>query len=116
MRDVVFSKEILSVVNNRRKTLSSSAKVTGVRVLLSPLSHVTAKSLTDAFKQMVTGTDLEHIALQIKPLAVKMKCSGCGTIFEIERPAFACTQCGCSSIVVDDNREFLVESMEVEET
>lgn len=115
MHDVVFSKEIIRVVNGKRQSLSRGSKVVGVHVLLSPLSHVTTRSLTDAFTQMVEGTDLEHIALKINPLTVKMKCSACGIVFEVGRPTFACSGCGESSINVDDSREFLVESMDVEE-
>ncbi len=115
MHDVVFSKEIIRAVNGKRRSLSTGSKVVGVRVLLSPLSHVTTRSLTDAFTQMVNGTDLEHLSLEIKPLTVKMKCSACGIVFEVGRPTFACSGCGASSINVYDNREFLVESIDVEE-
>jgi len=115
MHDIVFSKEILRVVNGKRQSLPGSSKIVGVRVLLSPLCHVTARTLTEAFTQMVKGTDLEHLSLDIKPLTVKMKCLACGNIFEVRQPAFACPGCGAGSITVYDNREFLVESMDVED-
>lgn len=116
MHDLVFSKEIVTIVNNRRHALPKTAKVVGVHVLLSPLSHVTAQSLNDAFTQTVSGTDLEGIALRIQALAVKMKCSACGAAFDIEKPAFACPRCGSNTIAVDDSREFLVQSIDIEET
>lgn len=99
----------------KRKDLAKGAKVVGVNVLLSPLSHVNAKALSETFKQMAAGTDLEDIKVTARPLVVKMKCNACGRYFPVEKPTFACVGCGSSSIVVADSREFLVESIEVEE-
>lgn len=115
MHDTVFSKEIIRMVNGKRRNLPRTSRVTGVSVLLSPLSHVTVKSLTEAFSQMVHGTDLEQVSIVVKPLSVSMRCADCGERFGVTQPSFSCVRCGSLSIHVDDNREFLVESMEIEE-
>lgn len=114
MHDIVFSREMIAAIEEKRKDLPKGAKVVGVNVLLSPLSHVTSKTLSEAFRQMAAGTDLEHITVTARPLVVKMKCSDCGRYFPVEKPTFACVGCGSSSIVVADSREFLVESLDVE--
>lgn len=116
MHDIVFSKEIIRAVEEKRKTLAKGTRVVGVNVLLSPLSHVTAKTLSETFGQMAEGTDLEDIRLAVRSMAIKMKCNACGRYFPIEKPTFACPECRSSSIVIADGREFLVESIETEKT
>lgn len=114
MHDIVFSKEIIRVIAEKRRKFPKGSKITVVHVFLSPLSHVTARSLSEAFKQMTSGTDLEGVSLAVKPLPVKMKCSGCGGIFTVTEPTFECRMCQSSDIGIEDNREFTVESLEVE--
>ena len=114
MHDIVFSKEIIRAIDEKSAGISNGARVRLVHVLLSPLSHVTPKSLSDAFLQMTRGTELEGIALDVKPLPLKMACAGCGRIFTVNRPTFSCALCGSSDIRIDDSREFIVESLEAE--
>ena len=109
MHDITFSKEIVRLINERQKTLKRGEKIVAVSVGISPLCHVTAKTLSEAFKQIVDGTELDKISLDIKPLSVKMRCNGCGGNFEILKPIFSCALCGNSDIAMVDNREFIVE-------
>jgi len=53
MHDTVFSKEIIRVIKDKRRGVSKGAKVMAAHVCLSPLSHVTARSLSEAFQQMI---------------------------------------------------------------
>lgn len=114
MHDATFAKQIVSAVNARKKSLPQGARIVGVRVLLSPLSHVTKQSLTDAFKTMVGGTDLEGLELHIDMLKLPLICESCGTRSEVVVPTFACPQCGDPSIAICDCPEFKVESVDVE--
>lgn len=115
MHDITFSKEIVRVISERLKDLPKGSKVTAAHVSLSPLGHVTPKSLSEAFAQLVSGTGLEGVSLDVRPLPVKMKCAGCNKAFTVMEPTFSCVMCGSSDICMDDNREFMVESLEVEE-
>ncbi|HPM42465.1 MAG TPA: hydrogenase maturation nickel metallochaperone HypA [Candidatus Omnitrophota bacterium] len=114
MHDIMFSKEIVRQISERLKTIKRGKKIVAVSVGLSPLCHVTAKTLSEAFKQMVDGTELNKISLDIRPLPVRMRCNGCGSDFEILKPTFSCGVCGNSDIAMIDNREFIVESFKEE--
>ena len=115
MHDVMFSKEIVAAVNAKKQSLPQNTKVVGIHVLLSPLSHVTGKGLGETFAMMVEGTDLEKVAFLVKPMKIPMSCASCGATFWVDAPTFACTQCGNAAIAVTDSREFVVESIDVEE-
>ena len=114
MHDLMFSKDIVRAINEKLKTLDKTARIAAVNIALSPMSHVKPEALNETFKAMVKGTEFEKIALKIKPLKLNMECGSCNAGFSVEKPTFACPKCGSSSINLEDSKEFLVESIEVD--
>jgi len=114
MHDLMFSKEIVRAINEKLKTIDKTARVVAVNIALSPMSHVKPENLTETFKAMIKGTDLEKIALKIRPLKLIMECGSCNAEFPAEKPTFECPKCGSSAINLEDSKEFLVESIEVD--
>lgn len=114
MHDLMFCKEVVNAINEKFKTLGKKAGITAVNVALSPMSHVKPEALNETFKAMVKGTELERINLRIRPLKLRMECGSCEKVFFVEKPTFACQECGSSSINLADSKEFLVESIEVD--
>jgi len=113
MHEALFSKEIISVLNHKLKRLDGNFKIAYVNVRLSPLSHVRPESLNAAFLQMLKMNNLENIPLNIKPSEVKLECKTCGKRFKVFKPTFACLYCKSKDLNIEEDREFLVESVEI---
>lgn len=114
MHDLMYSREIITVLKDKLRTLDKKAKITSINVVLSPLSHVKAETLVETFKATAAGTGLEKIALNIRPLELAMKCASCGAIFTIDKPAFSCRKCDSRDINLADSKEFAIESITTE--
>ena len=115
MHDLSFTKEIIGVLNYKLKTIPKGSKITAVNVSLSPLSHVKPKGLTETFKAMVNGTGFENIALNIKPLGLKIRCRACKDSFLVNEPTTRCLKCDSPDLDIIYDKEFLVDSIEAEE-
>ena len=114
MHETVFSKEIIRVINDKLEDLGSSSKINCVNVRLSPLSHVRPKSLKAAFLQMASRDNLGDISLNIKSSEVELECKSCGKKFKVLKPIFVCPHCKGKDFDVRQEKEFFIESVEIE--
>jgi len=115
MHDLMFTKEILSALNDKLITIPKGSKIAAVNAALSPLSHVKPETLTETFKAMIRGTKFENTALNIKALQLEIRCRACKHSFFIDKPTTRCVKCDDSDLDIIYNREFLVNSIQVEE-
>jgi hydrogenase nickel incorporation protein HypA/HybF len=86
-----------------------------VKVSLSPFSHVSPEGLKGAFELFSEIEKLKNVSLKIKPLVVKVNCKDCGNVFESQKITFHCSRCLSTNIDIKRDKEFSVDSIEVEE-
>lgn len=113
MHDVVFSQDILRALRERARTLGPGEKIARAVVVLSPLSHVKPETLLETFALTAKGSGFEDVALEVKRLGLHMKCEDCSAEFSVIEPTFSCLSCGSSSLIITNNEEFKVESIEI---
>lgn len=113
MHDLMFTKEIISALKDKSKTLPKGSKITAVTAALSPLSHVKSETLTETFRTTVKGTEFDKIALKINVLKLGIKCRACKQGFSVDKPVMRCPSCNSADMDIIYNREFAVESVEV---
>ena len=116
MHDLMFTKEILSALDGKINSIPKGSGIVAVNVSLSPLSHVKPETLTETFKAMTKGTRLENVALNIKVLQLEIECRSCKHNFRVNKPTTKCVKCDASDLDIVFNKEFLVDSIEVEKT
>ncbi len=114
MHDIVFSNEIIKVINDKAKDLDANSKISCINVRLSPLSHVRPETLRLSFLQIAKAANLEDISLNIKSPEVELRCKSCGARFFVKSPKFVCPNCKNSDFDIGQEREFFVESVEIE--
>jgi hydrogenase nickel incorporation protein HypA/HybF len=114
MHDLMFTKEILSALNDKINTIPKGSKIVAVNAALSPLSHVKPETLTETFKTMTKGTKFENVAINIKTLQLEIKCRSCKHTFAVDKPTTKCIKCNDSDLDIVYNKEFLVDSIEIE--
>ncbi len=114
MHETRFSQQILEAVRKNVPKEMLSRTVT-VHVRLSPLSHVSAEHLREAFCGLVKAEAVTTpIKLDIQTLEFDVACTTCAKTVKGSRPVFACSLCGSPAIEVKSIEEFFVESIEVE--
>lgn len=114
MHDLMFTKEILSALDNKLNAVPKGSRIIAVNAALSPLSHVKPETLTETFKAMTKGAKFDGVTLNVKTLKLEIKCRSCKHSFLVDRPTTKCVKCDNSDLDIVYSKEFLVESIEVE--
>ncbi|MFA5270871.1 MAG: hydrogenase maturation nickel metallochaperone HypA [Candidatus Omnitrophota bacterium] len=112
MHETVFINEIFTILKQKLDKNNISAKVT-VNVRLSPFSHVAFESLQESFKEL-RGGNFKNVSLNILPLEITLECKDCKRRSSIIKEIFSCPFCGSMNVGIQMDKEFFVESIEVE--
>jgi len=113
MHETRFINEIFAVLRERLAKETDTEQVV-VNVRLSPFSHVGAESLQGSFKELIKGESLKKVSLKILPLEILLECKDCKRSTQITKRIFACPFCNSADINIQMDKEFFVESMEIE--
>ncbi len=114
MHETKFVNEILTVLKNNLDK-SASLRNAVVNIRLSPFSHVTSGALQETFKEFSKETDFKEVRLNIIPLEVTVYCKNCKSISKVSQAALNCALCGSADLDIQTDREFFVESIELED-
>ena len=114
MHELRFANEIIDTLKKASKEKKIAGDVT-VNVRLSTMSHVTADNLKGTFKELAADTEFKNVRLNVIPLEIKVNCRSCGQALEVSDPHAQCLACGSDDIAVSFEREFYVESIEIED-
>ena len=90
-------------------------RVKRLELAVGRLSGVHCDALRFGFQLLTQGTPLEGIELSIRQPAAVSRCRECGTSEEISEIVIACPRCGNPEIVIEQGRELLLETIEIED-
>lgn len=112
MHELSVAQEILGIVyqyvpNPKPNTVKS------VKVSVGRLSNILTDSLTFCFEAITSDTPLKGTRLEIIELPVKIQCSSCNEVSEIDEPVFACPNCGDNQIKIISGTELKVDEIEL---
>ena len=79
------------------------------------LSGVHCDSLRFAFELLSLGTRTEGAELSIRQTPAVSRCRHCGAATQITEMVIDCPQCGSPEIVIEQGRELLLESIEIDD-
>jgi Zn finger protein HypA/HybF involved in hydrogenase expression len=113
MHETRFINEIITVLKQKLGQDISSKGVL-VNVCLSPFSHVTAEGLQKTFKELIKAEDFKSVSLNVLPLKLELKCKNCRRVTHITEKLFACPFCASADISIEMDKEFFVESIEID--
>ena len=115
MHETRFVNEILTVLKDKVADATKAGRIL-VNVRLSPFSHVSAETLKESFNVLIRNEHFKTAALKVHPLEIPLECGNCKRSATITKKMFECPFCGSSDINVRMDKEFFVESIEVERT
>ena len=113
MHETRFVSEIFAVLKQELAKYKASGRIS-VNVRLSPFSHVAAETLRGSFDVLAQGEKLKAISLNILPLELPLECKKCKRSARITKKVFECPFCGSADIDIKMDKEFFVESLEME--
>lgn len=113
MHETRFVSEIFAALKQNLNKGTASKRVL-VNVRLSPFSHVTAETLRESFNMLAQGEKFKAARLNILPLELPLECKNCKRGAHIAKKVFECPFCGSADIDIKMDREFYVESIEIE--
>jgi Zn finger protein HypA/HybF involved in hydrogenase expression len=113
MHEIRFVNEIFAVLKEKLTKEADFERVI-VNVRLSPFSHVGAESLQGSFEELIKGESFKNVDLKVLPLEIMLKCNDCHRSSQITMRIFACTICNSADINIQMDKEFFVESIEIE--
>lgn len=115
MHETRFVNEIFAVLKQELAKDMASGRIS-VNVRLSPFSHVAAESLRESFNVLIKAESFKDVALNILPLELPLECKNCKRSTHITKKVFECPFCGSADIDIQMDKEFFVESIEIERT
>ncbi len=113
MHETRFISEILAVLK-QELTAGMVKKRVLVNVRSSPFSHVTAEGLQGSFKELTRDGQFKDVKLKIFPLESLLECKNCKRSMRITEKIFGCPFCNSTDINIQMDKEFYVESLEIE--
>jgi len=93
---------------------SGAKKITGVTLVMGDLSGLQEESIRVYFDNLAKENLLEGSKLIVKTAKSKLKCQGCGAIFEHEKSNFNCPKCFGPGILTNSGKEFYIDNIEIE--
>lgn len=124
MHEMSLVRNVLDIVLDACKGHPVS-EVHKVRLTIGELSDVVDAYVPGLFRYLARGTVAENAEIEITRVPVRLRCKGCGEIFELDLDALrahderaqTCPHCGAfKNYRMIGGSEFRVEDIEVEQT
>jgi len=113
MHETRFINEIFDILKQKLDGDAALSQIV-VNVRLSPFSHVAAESLQASFKELIKGESFKNVWLKVLPLEILLECKSCKRSTRITKRVFGCPFCNSADVNIQMDKEFLVESIEIE--
>lgn len=92
-----------------------AGKIRVIRLLLGPLSGIVPECIQMYLNLLSEGTIAEGAKIEAAVLPLKVRCRDCTRESEITRSHIACPFCRSLRLQILSGREFMIESLEVDE-
>jgi hydrogenase nickel incorporation protein HypA/HybF len=115
MHELQVTKRILDIALQHAEG-HQVRRIAVIHLRIGALSDLEDEWLQRYFDYLSRGTLAERARLAIERMPIVVRCSGCATSFEVEKPALdaaACPACGGSRCELVSGKEYVVANMEV---
>lgn len=113
MHEFPITQQIIKLAEEHATELGAS-RVKSIKLVVGEYSGFVGDSIQMYFDVISEGTLCEDATVEIVPVKAKMRCTGCGELFEREFLSFACPKCGADGEPTEIGKEFYIESIEIE--
>jgi len=113
MHEFPITQQIIKLAEKHATELCAS-RIKSIKLVVGDYSGFVGDSIQMYFDVISEGTLCEGAAIEIEHVKPKMKCTGCGELFEREFLSFSCPKCGADGEPTEIGKEFYIESIEIE--
>jgi|ERR1035437_663836 hydrogenase nickel incorporation protein HypA/HybF len=106
--------EDLSVIVLDTALDNNLSKVTKVNVIFGQMIQIVPDIFEFAFREIVRNSIAGDAEINIEILPVKMKCTTCGSAFQVKENRFACNICSSTDLGIIQGKELFIKSIEGE--
>lgn len=116
MHELSLAQNIVSIVRSELSRLSiSESRLRGVRLTIGKLMQVVPASLLYGLEIIGEENGFKNVRYAVNECPLKIACTGCGAESEIETFVLRCGKCGSEKIKVVGGREFVVDSIDIDD-
>jgi hydrogenase nickel incorporation protein HypA/HybF len=115
MHELAIAEALIEQVGTELDRAGQNKAVKRLELAVGRLSGVHCECLRFAFNLLSPGTRAQGAELSIRQPPAVSRCRQCGAVVEIEEVVIDCPQCGSLEIVIEEGRELLLESIEIED-
>ena len=113
MHEYPITEQIVHIALKHLETAGGS-RVASINLVLGENSGIVPESIHMYYDLIAEGTPASGARIEIRRIKPKLRCPGCGTLFERKPMSFACPECGADGHPTDIGKEFYIDSIEIE--
>lgn len=114
MHEFPITQQIIKIAEKHATELGAS-RIKSIKLVVGDYSGFIGDSIQMYFDIISEGTLCEGATIEITHVKPKLKCTGCGELFERAFLSFACPACGEDGEPTEIGKEFYIEFIEIEE-
>lgn len=114
MHELAITQSILEI-SLQAAAQQHAARIREIRLRMGPFSGVVPECVQMYLDVLAKGTPAEGAKIKVTTVPLKVLCRDCGREGEIDRAHIACSYCGSLRLKRLSGKEFMVESLEVDE-
>ncbi len=115
MHELSIAEALIEQVHAELQRNGKCGPVKQLELVVGRLSGVHCEALRFAIELLAPGTALAGAALSIRQPPAVSHCRHCGAETEIEDMVSGCPRCHSPQIVIEQGRELMLESIEIED-
>lgn len=115
MHELSIVEALIEQVGRELRRAGQKGPVKRLELAIGRLSGIHCDSFRFAFDLLAPGTVAEGADLDITEPCAVCRCRKCGKSQEIEELTAECPACGSSEITIEEGRELLLQSIEIDE-
>jgi len=89
-------------------------QIKSIKLVVGDYSGFVGDSIQMYFDVISKDTLCEGAIIEIEHIKPKLRCTGCGELFEREFLSFSCPKCASDGEPTEIGKEFYIESIEIE--
>jgi hydrogenase nickel incorporation protein HypA/HybF len=113
MHEMAIAQSILDIVE-QEMARHGAKKVKTIRLVVGEFTAVVPQSLSFCIEMITKGSPMEGVQLEIEPVPLTGRCTGCGEEFTIQEYRFVCPKCESKEIEMISGKELFVKEIEVD--
>ncbi|NOZ92346.1 hydrogenase maturation nickel metallochaperone HypA [bacterium 3DAC] len=113
MHELSVAESIWNILEDELKKIGGG-KLLSVKIVIGELSGVVPDALDFYLNLLKDDKGQPDVTFHYTHVPVKFQCGSCGHTFTVDRPMFACPQCGSVDVKIISGNEFYIEEIEVE--